>query len=67
MSVLIMLVLGGELGASIHRPPLIAVPRSLSPIATAIRHDSARVIATSRHARAWSAAAMSDELVGPQS
>ncbi len=46
---LIMLVLLGELSASIHRAPLIAVPRSLSPIATAIRHDSARVIATARH------------------
>jgi hypothetical protein len=46
---LIMLVLLGELSTSIHRPPLIAVPRALSPIATAIRHDSARVIVTARH------------------
>ena len=45
---LVMLVLLGELSASIHRQALISVPRSLAPIASVIRHDSAGVIAGAR-------------------
>jgi hypothetical protein len=45
---LVMLVLLGELSASIHRHPLISVPRSLAPIASVIRHESAGVIAGAR-------------------
>jgi hypothetical protein len=48
LPLLIVLVLLGELNASIHRRPLISLPRSLSPITTVIRHDSAGLIARSR-------------------
>jgi len=44
----IALVLLGELTASIHRRPLISVPRSRSPITTIIRHDSIGVIRRAR-------------------
>ena len=45
---LVMLVLLGELSASIHRQPLISVPRLLAPIASVIRHDSAGLVAGAR-------------------
>ncbi len=45
---LVMLVLLSELSASIHRPPLVTVPRALAPIASMIRHDSAGLIAGGR-------------------
>ena len=45
---LVMLVLLGELGASIHRQPLITVPRPLAPISSLIRHDSAGLLAGAR-------------------
>jgi hypothetical protein len=41
---IIALVLLGELTASVHRRPVVSVPRSLSPITTMIRHDTVRVI-----------------------
>ncbi len=45
---LVILVLLGELSASIHRPPLITVPRTLAAIASMIRHDIAGLIAGGR-------------------
>ncbi len=48
LPLLVVMVLLGELTASIHRQPLISVPRSLAPIASLIRHDSAGLIAGAR-------------------
>lgn len=48
LPLLIVLVLLGELSASIHRRPLISPPRSLAPITTVIRGDSAGLIAQAR-------------------
>jgi hypothetical protein len=45
---LVMLVLLGELSTSIHRQPLVSVPRSLAPIAAVIRHASAGLIGGAR-------------------
>lgn len=48
LPLLIVLVLLGELSASIDRRPLISPPRSLSPITTVIGRDSAGLIARAR-------------------
>jgi hypothetical protein len=48
LPLLIVLVLLGELTASIHRRPLISPPRSLAPVTTVIGQDTARLIGRAR-------------------
>ena len=44
----VVLVLLGELSASIHRQPLISPPSALSPITKVIRHDTAGLLVRGR-------------------
>lgn len=48
LPLVIVLVLLGELTASVHGRPLISVPHSLSPITTVIRRDSIGLIRRAR-------------------
>lgn len=44
LPLLVVVVLLGELAASMHRRPLISAPRSLAPNTAVIRHDSSSMI-----------------------